>query len=46
MARTIYDLDEQEYEDYQNRPDEYEDVTDASNEDAFDMMFGDEGYDD
>lgn len=44
--RTIYDLSDQEYEDYQNNPDQYEDITDNTNEDALDMMYPDGEEDD
>ena len=46
MERTLYDLSDEEYEDYEKNPDDYQDVTDATIEDSMDMMFGDEDPDD
>ena len=46
MERTLYDLSDEEYEDYEKNPDDYQDVTDATIEDSMDMMFGDEYPDD
>ncbi len=43
--RTIFDLDDEEYEDYEKNPDEYLDITVNSIEDALKMMFPD-GMDD
>lgn len=43
--RTIFDLSEEEYEDYEKNPENYEEVTDNTNEDAIRMMFPD-GMDD
>lgn len=37
--RTIFDLSEEEYEDYEKNPEKYKDVTDNSEEDALNMMF-------
>lgn len=37
--RTIFDLSEEEYEDYENNPGDWDDVTNNPNEDALDMMF-------
>ena len=37
--RTIYDLSDEEYEDYTNHPEKYEDITDNTLEDTLDMMF-------
>lgn len=46
MERTLYDLSDEEYEDYEKNLDDYQDVTDATIEDSMDMMFGDEYPDD
>ena len=43
--RTIFDLSEEEYEDYKNNPEDWEEVTNNTNEDALSMMFPD-GMDD
>ena len=43
--RTIFDLSEEEYEDYENNPEDWEEVTNNTNEDALSMMFPD-GMDD
>lgn len=43
--RTIFDLSEEEYEDYENNPKNWEEVTNNSIEDALNMMFPD-GMDD
>lgn len=43
--RTIFDLDDEEYEDYEKNPDKYLDITTNSIEDALKMMFPD-GRDD
>ncbi|MBQ0120905.1 MAG: hypothetical protein KBT13_07280 [Bacteroidales bacterium] len=43
--RTILDLSDTEYDNYEQHPEDYEDVTENSNEDALDMMFPD-GMDD
>lgn len=40
--RTVDDLSDEEYEDYQNNPDAWQDVTDNTEEDALDMMYSDE----
>ena len=40
--RTVFDLDDDEYEDYQEHPENWEDVTENSYEDAYDMMYPDE----
>ncbi len=37
--RTIFDLSEEEYEDYENNPEDYQEVTKNTNEDSLDMMF-------
>lgn len=37
--RTIFDLSEEEYEDYENNPEDWEVVTNNTNEDALGMMF-------
>ena len=37
--RTIYDLSDEEYERYENNPEEFEDITDNTLEDTLDMMF-------
>ena len=37
--RTIFDLSEEEYEDYENNPENWEEVTENTNQDALDMMF-------
>ena len=42
---TIFDLSDEEYEDYEQHPEDWENVTDNSNEDSLDMMFPD-GRDD
>jgi len=39
--RTIWDLSEEEYEDYENNPEDWEEVTENTNQDAFDMMYSD-----
>lgn len=43
--RTILDLSEEEYEDYEQHPEDWEEVTDNTNEDALDMLYPD-GMDD
>lgn len=43
--RTIFDLSDEEYEDYEQHPEDWEKVTDNSIEDALDMMYPD-GMDD
>ena len=43
--RTIFDLSDEEYEDYEQHPEDWEEVTDNSIEDALDMMYPD-GMDD
>lgn len=43
--RTVFDLSDEEYEAYEQHPEDWENVTDNSNEDALDMMFPD-GRDD
>ena len=43
--RTILDLSDEETEDYENNPENWEEVTNNSIEDALDMMFPD-GMDD
>lgn len=37
--RTIFDLSEEEYEDYENNPENWEEVAENTNQDALDMMF-------
>ncbi len=37
--RTIFDLSEEEYEDYENNPENYQEETKNTNEDSLDMMF-------
>lgn len=45
--RTIFDLDDEEYEDYEKHPENWEDVTDNSIEDGWDTMYPDsDSYDD
>ena len=45
--RTIFDLDDYEYEDYQNRDDEIsQQITQNTIEDALNMMFPDGNPDD
>lgn len=39
--RTIFDLNDEEYADYEAHPEKYEDITANSIEDALDMMFPD-----
>ena len=39
--RTIFDLSEEEYEDYTKHPENWEDVTDNSIEDGYNMMYPD-----
>ena len=43
--RTIFDLSKEEYDDYVNNPDKYEDITNNSQEDGWNMMYPD-GQDD
>ena len=38
--RTIFDLSEEEYEDYEKHPENWENVTDNSIEDGWNMMYG------
>lgn len=40
-SRTIFDLSEEEYEDYKKNPDDYLDVTENTEQDAYDTMFPD-----
>lgn len=42
-TRTIFDLTDEEYADYEANPDDpvWQQVTDNSNEDAYNMMFPD-----
>ena len=42
--RTLDDLSDEEYEDYEKNPENYQDVNDATNEDIASMM-GDYEYD-
>ena len=44
--RTIWDLSEEEYEDYENNPEDWEEVTENTNQDALDMMYPDGNDDD
>lgn len=44
--RTIFDLSDEEYDDYQNNPENWEQVTENSIEDALNMMFPDGNDDD
>lgn len=45
--RTIFDLSEEEYEDYEKNPEKWEDVTDNSIEDGWNMIYpDDDSYDD
>ena len=44
-SRTIFDLSEEEYEDYEKNPDKYPDVTENTEQDAYDRMYPD-GTDD
>ena len=37
--RTIFDLSDEEFEDYENNPKDWEEVTENTNQDALDMMF-------
>ena len=37
--KTIFDLSDEETEDYENNPENWEEVTNNSIEDALDMMF-------
>ena len=37
--RTILDLSDEETEDYENNPENWEEVTEKTNQDALDMMF-------
>lgn len=39
--RTIFDLSEEEYEDYEKHPENWEDVTDNSIEDGCNLMYPD-----
>lgn len=43
--RTIFDLSEEEYEDYEQHSENYVDVTENTNDDATNMMYPD-GMDD
>jgi len=40
--RTVFDLDEDEYNDYEEHPENWEDVTENSYEDGYDLMYPDE----
>ncbi len=40
--RTVDDLDDDEYRDYEKNPDRYEDVTENTYNDIDDMMYPDE----
>ncbi len=37
--KTIFDLSEEEYEDYELHPENWEQVTENTNEDALNMMY-------
>lgn len=37
--RTIFDLSDEEYEDYEAHPENWEDVTDNSIKDGYDLMY-------
>ena len=37
--RTILELSDKETEDYENNPEDWEEVTENTNQDALDMMF-------
>lgn len=39
--RTILDLSDEEYEDYENNPENWEDVTENSIEDGYDLAYPD-----
>ena len=39
--RTVFDLDDDEYRDYEEHPENWEDVTENSYEDAYNMMYPD-----
>ena len=39
--RTIFDLSDEEYKDYEAHPEKYDDITENSNDDAIRMMFPD-----
>lgn len=39
--KTIFDLSDSDYNNYEQNPEDYEDVTENSNEDALNMMFPD-----
>ena len=38
---TVWDLNDEEWEDYENNPDDYDDITDNTNDDLLDMMYPD-----
>lgn len=37
--RTIFDLSDEEFEDYENHPEDWEQVTENTDQDALEMMF-------
>lgn len=45
-TRTIFDLSDEEYEDYEKHPENWEDVTDNSIEDGLNLMYPDSDSDD
>jgi len=44
--KTIFDLSDEEFEDYENNPKDWEEVTENTNQDALDMMYPDGNDDD
>lgn len=44
--RTLDDLSDNEYDDYETNPDKYEDVTNNTNDTYIDMMYPDRDDDD
>lgn len=42
--RTIFDLNEEEFETYENNPEIYEDITENSIQDAINMMYDSDEY--
>ena len=37
--RTIFDLSDEDFEDYENHPEDWEQVTENTDQDALEMMF-------
>ena len=37
--RTIFDLSDEEFEDYENHPEDWEQVTENTDQDALEMMY-------